>query len=234
MKLHTALLDLFFPPKCPYCQHILDVPRAPVCPDCQPKLPWLVGDRGERDVEHLQSCFSPLAYHKAVPDAIHRYKFQRIRAYSQPFGTLMAQCLQDHLPQGADLITWCPLSRRRLRERGFDQAELLARAVGKQLGIPVQSTLKKIRNTTAQSGLEGDSARQANAMGAYQPIKDMDLTGKRVVLVDDVVTSGATMSECASQLLNVGASVVYGLTIAQARPGSRGKEENKGEKCNKK
>jgi len=220
MRALTVLLDLLFPPKCPYCQKILDDPRAPVCPGCQPKLPWLEGKAGERRVDFTAGCFSPLAYREQVPDAVRRYKFSRVRAYGAPFAQLMAQCLLDHLPEGADLISWCPLSRKRLRERGFDQAELLARAVGERLSVPAAPTLEKVRHTRPQSELEDEQARKANALGAYVLRSGVDLTGKRVVLVDDVVTSGSTMSECAALLLQAGAEAVYGLTLAQARPGT--------------
>lgn len=217
MSLGIAILDLIFPPKCPYCRRVLEDPRAPLCPDCQTRLPWLSGRGAERRVDFTQGCFSPLAYRGKVPDAVRRYKFQPVRAYARPFGELMAQCLRDHLPEGADLVTWCPLSRKRLRERGFDQAELLAKIVGERCEIPVEGTLKKARHTGPQSELEEESARRANARGAYVLMPEQNLTGKRVVLVDDVVTSGATMSECAGLLRMAGAEKVYGLTLAQAR-----------------
>lgn len=223
MNLATMLLDLLFPPKCPYCQKILAEPRAPVCPRCQKTLPWLLGREGERRVDFTEGCFSPLAYRGLVPEAVQRYKFRPVRAYCVPFGAVMAQSLQDYLPERADLITWCPLSRERLHERGFDQAELLAREVGKWLSLPVAGTLKKVKHTDPQSGLEEESARRANARGAYAVLPGMDLEGHIVVLVDDVVTSGATMSECAGLLRMAGAAKVYGLTLAQARRDSAGK-----------
>lgn len=217
MNLGTVLLDLLFPPKCPYCQHVLAEPRAFVCSQCQNKLPWLVGKMGERRVDFTDGCFSPLAYRGAVPEAVHRYKFRPVRACCVPFGGVMAQSLQDHLPEKADLITWCPLSKKRLHERGFDQAELLAREVGRRLSLPVVGTLKKVRHTDPQSQLEEESARRANARGAYAVLPQVDVKGRVVVLVDDVVTSGATMSECAGLLRMAGAAAVYGLTLAQAR-----------------
>lgn len=212
-----GLLDLLFPPKCPFCERVLENPRAPVCPACQPLLPWLEGKAGERRVDFTDGCFSPLAYRDAVPGAVKRYKFRRVRACAAPLGGLMAQCLRDRLPQGADLVTWAPLSRKRLRERGFDQAELLARRVGALCALPALPTLAKVRHTQPQSGLEEESARRANALGAYALLPGIDLTGKRVVLADDVVTSGATLSQCAALLRQAGAEAVYGLTLAQAR-----------------
>ena len=217
MSVREKVLDLLFPPKCPYCQQILEDPRATVCLDCQPRLPWLEGKAGERRIDFADGCFSPLAYRDAVPGAVHRYKFSRVRALGKPLAALMAQCLSDRLPEGADLITWAPLSKKRLRERGFDQAELLAREVGRLLSIPAAPALEKTRNTSPQSELEEESARRANARGAYALLPGADLTGRRVVLVDDVVTSGSTLSECAALLRQGGAAQVYCLTLARAR-----------------
>ena len=217
MRLRERILDLLFPPKCPFCQRILDEPRAAVCPACRPGLPWLEGKAGERRVDFADGCFSPLAYRDPVPGAVHRYKFSRVRAVGNPLAALMAKCLEERLPQGADLICWAPLSRKRRRKRGFDQGELLAREVGRLLSVPVQPVLEKTRHTAPQSELEENSARQANARGAYALLPEIDLTGKRVVLVDDVVTSGATLSACAALLRQAGAAEVYCLTLAQAR-----------------
>lgn len=214
-----VLLDLLFPPKCPYCRRILDDARAPACPDCQSELPWLEGRAGERNIDFADGCFSPLAYQKAVPEAVRCFKFGRVRALGNPFALLMAQCLAGRLPQGADLICWAPVSKERLRERGFDQAELLARQVGRLLSVPVRPVLRKVRDTRPQSELEEESARRANARGAYALLPEMNLSGKRVVLVDDVVTSGATLSECAALLRLAGAERIFCLTLARARGG---------------
>lgn len=217
MSVRERVLDLLFPPKCPFCQRILDDPRAPVCPRCRPGLPWLEGAAAERQVDFADGCFSPLAYRGPVPGAVRRYKFGRVRALGKPFAALMARCLADRLPRGAQLICWAPLSKGRRRERGFDQAELLAREVGRRLTIPLWPVLAKTKDTAPQSGLEEEAARRANARGAYILLPKIDLTGKRVVLADDVVTSGATLSECAALLRQAGAAEVYCLTLAQAR-----------------
>jgi len=219
MNLWSWMLDLLFPPKCPFCQKILEDPRAPLCPNCQPKLPWLEGKQAERKVDFTDGCFSPLAYRGTVPEAIRRYKFARVRSYSQPFGLLLAQCIQDHRKEEADSVTWAPLSRKRLRERGFDQAELLAREVGKQLGLPVFPALKKVRHTEPQSGRKDEAARRANALNAYALLPGAEVEGKRLILVDDVVTSGATLSECARVLRQAGAKRVCCAALAQAREG---------------
>ena len=217
MSAGTALLDLLFPPKCPFCHRVLERPRDPLCPVCQEILPWLEGKAGERAIEFADGCYSPLAYRDGVVDAIRRYKFERTRAYCVPLGALMAQCLRDRLPDGADRITWAPLSKKRLRQRGFDQAGLLARVAGEGLSIPVVPALEKARHTQPQSGLEEDAARRANALGAYRLLPGGDMAGKRVVLVDDIGTSGSTLAECARLLREGGAAAVFCLTLAQAR-----------------
>ena len=218
MKLLDDLLDLLFPPKCPFCQSILETPADPVCPACQKSLPWLVGRAGERKVDFTQGCCSPLAYRGAVREAIHRYKFSGVRAYARPFGLLMAQCVQDRPEMAANLVTWAPLSRKRRRERGYDQGELLARAMAKRLGLPAVPTLVKARHTQPQSGLDSAEARRANALGAYALLPGADVAGRHVLLADDVVTPGATLSECARTLLEAGAAEVWCVTLAQARP----------------
>ena len=220
MNLREKVLDLVFPPKCPFCRRILEDPRASACPACVSGLPWLEGGEEERSVEFADGCFSPLAYQGAVPEAVRRYKFDRVRALAVPFAGLMARCLDGCLERRPELICWAPLSRERLRERGFDQAELLAREMGRRLSVPVRPALWKPRDTPAQSGLEDLSARRANIRGAYALLPGADLSGRRVVLVDDVVTSGSTLGICAALLRQGGAKTVYCLTLAQARRGT--------------
>ena len=217
MNLWESFLDLLFPPKCPFCQKILDDPRAPVCPECQGKLPWLLGEDALRAVEGTAGCLSPLAYRDQVRDSIRRYKFKGRQGYHKAYGRLVAQCVHDHLDGRWDLITWVPLSDQRRRERGYDQAFLLASAAALELGEVAVETLRKGRNTEAQSGLDGDAARRANVLGAYTAVDAELVEGKRVLLIDDVITTGATISECARILRTVGAREVVCATLARAR-----------------
>ena len=226
MRVGEALLDLLFPPKCPFCQRLLHDPRAPLCPNCQASLPWLTGRAGERRVDFTQGCWSPLAYQAQVREAVQRYKFAPAPAYGRPFGLLMAQCARDQGVE-AELVTWAPLSKKRRRKRGFDQGELLAWTVGECLALPVLPLLEKSRHTVPQSSLPDGAARRANALGAYSLLPGGRIEGGRVLLVDDVVTSGATLSECARLLCQGGAKQVLCLTLAQAGEGGDKLENNR-------
>lgn len=226
MRVGEALLDLLFPPKCPFCQRLLHDPRAPLCPNCQASLPWLTGRAGERRVDFTQGCWSPLAYQAQVREAVQRYKFAPAPAYGRPFGLLMAQCARDQGVE-AELVTWAPLSKKRRRKRGFDQGELLARTVGECLALPVLPLLEKSRHTVPQSSLPDGAARRANALGAYSLLPGRRIEGGRVLLVDDVVTSGATLSECARLLCQGGTKQVLCLTLAQAGEGGDKLENNR-------
>lgn len=216
MKFYTRALDLLFPPKCPFCEKILERPRDPVCPVCQKKLPWLTGKNAMKKVDFSAGCWSPLDYRDAVREAIHRYKFTPIRARGEALGKLMAQCVQDHPEIAPQVITWAPLSRKRRRERGFDQSEELARTLSRELGLPVESLLQKTQDTIRQSSLTTDAQRKANVLGVYSACPDAAIPGRRVLLVDDVVTSGSTLSACAKVLAQAGAEEVWCVTLAQA------------------
>lgn len=216
MNLLDKLLDLLFPPKCPFCAKLLRAGETDLCGACQRELPWLSDAAAEQRGEFFTLCVSPLRYRDGVRDGIHRYKFGGRDHYARAFGTLVAQCAADHLAdQALSLVTWPTLSKRRLRKRGYDQAELLARRVGEELGLPVVKTLRK-GHRPAQSGIQDAARRRANVLGAYEVLDPAAVAGKRVLLVDDVVTSGATLSECARVLRTAGAEAVCCATLARA------------------
>ncbi len=207
------VLDLLFPPKCPFCGRLLEKGEL-LCPDCQRDLPWLEGRAGETGVELTEGCVSALRYEDKVRSAIHGYKFSGYSARSRAFGILTAQAIRDH-GLAADLVSWPSLSQKRRRRRGYDQGELLAREVGKALNLPVLRTMDKL-DRPAQSGIQGEAARRANLLGAYTAHDPERFRGKRILLIDDVVTSGATLSECAKTLRLAGAERVVCATLAKA------------------
>lgn len=211
------LLDLLFPPKCVFCGRILSSGERDLCARCQSELPWLEGAAAEQTGEFFSLCVSPLRYQDQVRDSIRRYKFKGRRGYHKAYGKLVAQCVHDHLAGRYDLISWVPLSDKRKKERGYDQAFLLAGAAALELDDVAVETLRKGRHTDAQSGLDDDAARRANVLGAYTVVDSELVAGKRVLLIDDVITTGSTMAECARALRTAGAKEVLCATLARAR-----------------
>lgn len=216
MRPLKLLLDLLYPPKCPFCGRILERGEEGWCAACQQDLPWTGPGEGKA-VEGCVLCLSPLWYKDGVRDGVRRYKFGGGRGHAVLFGELMAQCLRDRWDGPVDLVTWAPLHPQRKKQRGYDQAELLARRVGTLSDLPAEPAIEKIRATAVQSQTGEDEARRANVQGAYRALPGLDLKGKRVVLVDDVATSGATLAQCAAALRGAGAEAVVGLTLARAR-----------------
>ncbi len=213
MKLTERLLDLLFPPRCVFCRKRLEA--GDICPDCLRDLPRCGKIRGRG--EFFSQAAAPLYYEKSVREAVLRYKFHGRRGYAAPFARLMAECAGESLEGPFDLITWVPVSRQRLRKRGFDQSELLARETAARLGLPLARALRKSRHTGANSKLAGREARPANVLGAFEAAEPETVREKNVLLVDDIYTTGATLSECSRILLMAGAEDVACLTLAAAR-----------------
>ena len=210
-QLGERLLDLLYPPKCAFCRKLVTDGRM-LCPDCEKALPVPEKEKQSKKISGLAVCLSPLYYTGDVRQSLHRYKFQGAAAYYRIYAELMAACARGY-GLTADLVTWVPLSRKRLRSRGYDQARLLAEEVAGRLGLPCEQTLEKIRNNPAQSGTSGAEERQKNVLGVYRAVTSF--AGEHVLLVDDIVTTGATLSEAAKELLNAGAEQVSGLTLAR-------------------
>lgn len=211
------VLDLLFPPRCVFCTRLLKRGERGLCGQCQRELPWIEGLDAEQNFEFVSCCASPLWYQGEVRKSIHRYKFSDRSGYAKTYGRLVAQCVADHLAGRYDVISWVPLSPKSLKRRGYDQAMLLARSAALELDQTAVETLKKVRNTSAQSSLKEDAQRRANVLGAYRAADPALVEGKRVLLIDDVVTTGSTLSECARVLRQCGAADVVCATLTRAR-----------------
>ena len=203
----AGLLDLLFPPCCLTCGALAE----PFCGACreavQPvptTVPLAAGVAAARSV----------GYHEgALRKAILRLKFGRKVALAEPLGELMA--LELALVAGEwrpDALAAVPIHWSRRLERGFNQAELLARAVGKQARLPVLPALRRLRATPHQVGQTAEQ-RASNLHDAFALDGGHPVSGRRIVLVDDVRTTGATLAGCASVLRAAGASEVYALTV---------------------
>ena len=220
MKPLDWLLDLLYPPKCPFCGRVGD--RRGVCPRCRETLPWTAGAETVQERRGLR-CASPLFYEDAVRASLLRLKFSGAAGLAEGLGDVLAACAAEQFSGGFDTVTWVPVSRKRLRRRGYDQARLLAEAAGRRWGVKPEPLLEKTADNPAQSTLAGASARRANVLGLYRASERA--AGRRILLVDDIVTTGSTLDECARTLREAGAAEVLAVTVARTRPK---KEESSG------
>ena len=215
MSFFTTLLDLLFPPKCVFCGRVLQNADDGWCDKCTESLPF-ADNCGRQNGEAFDFCVSPLYYRGSVRKSILRFKFKGMSAYAPVYGRLLADCIREQPDIKYDIITWVPLSGKRQRSRGYDQAMLLALATALELNDVAAETLEKPHDVQAQSELGGKEERSANISGAYV-VSDPELVeGKCVLLIDDVVTTGSTLTECASVLLAAGARRVVCAALARS------------------
>ena len=212
----NAVLNLIYPPRCVICRRLLAGTERDICAACSAALPVTEGAQAVQTGEFFDRCVSAVYYTGSMRESFCRYKFQGMEGYAAPYARWMAQCVQDQLEADFDLITWVPLSRRHLRQRGFDQARLLAEGMARALNRQAVPLLCKPRNTGTQSDLHDPEQRRANVLGAYTLLPGVSVTGKRILLVDDVITTGSTLSECARVLRTAGAASVVCATLARA------------------
>ena len=206
-------MNLLFTPKCPFCGKVQDVPG--ICPDCEKDLPWIPGAEALREGPGGLRCAGAVWYEKTVRDALLRLKFQGASEIAEPLGELIARCAAEQFGGEFDTVTWVPVSKKRLRKRGYDQSELLARSACRFWDIqPVRLLEKKVDNP-AQSGIHDGAARRANVLGVYEAVGDV--AGKRILLIDDICTTGATLIECTRVLEDAGAEQVVCVAVALTR-----------------
>ncbi len=216
-------LDLLFPLSCVVCHREGHF----ICLECEPALPRLVPPYCPicATPDTLGACRwcsavplsvdgirAPFILDGPIREAVHSLKYRGVRAFGRELGRFLARYLEEH-PAPGDLIAPVPLHRRRLRDRGYNQSELLARSLAKESGLDLDvSLLSKVRHSAPQVGASREQ-RRSNVEGSFQC--RADLAGKAVILVDDVATTGSTLSACASALKDAGASSVWGLALAR-------------------
>jgi len=232
-----GFVKLFFPPTCPVCRshHPLRAFESGLCDACLENMRPLSSPccticclpyEGPAGSDHrCESClkypppFSRViafgVYTGLLREAVHRFKYEEAFYLHRPLGRLMATAVTEKLQADLpDLIIPVPLHLKKLRERTYNQSLLLARTLGKTLKIPVKAQgLERTRPTLSQQGLKSEE-RKRNLKGAFslnEEVKD-----KRILLVDDVLTTGTTARECSHILIKSGARDVYVVVLARA------------------
>ncbi len=211
-RINDSLLNFFFPRKCPFCGR--PAGKALLCDQCAKSLPRCEKIRQGAD---FGRCAAPLYYEDAVRKAILDYKFHGKLGGLDCFGRMMAETAAERYSGEFDAVTWVPVSKRRLKKRGFDQARYLTASLCVDWHVAPLETLRKVADNPAQSGIDDPAERRANVLGAYEAVSPERFAGKRLLLVDDICTTGATLAECARVLKAAGAADVMCLTLAMVR-----------------
>ena len=224
------LISLVFPNRCYICDAILRHPGV-VCENCKPKL-IDYGSIGGAVCDicglKLQNCncrpgrlyekaVFPLLYEDEVRGSLQKFKFRRRLDKAEPFGEAMFNALvsRDVLSE-TDLLTFIPMSAKAKRNRGYNQAEELCKELQKRTSLPMLPLLTRYGKTGTQHDITNYLLRTGNVLGIYEPTEEFlpEIEGKRILLVDDILTSGATLNEAAKTLLIFGADRVYTVTAA--------------------
>lgn len=221
MELTNLLIDLLYPQRCPLCQKI----AKGICEECRPKMriirePYCFSCGKQLDMEteeYCKDCRSTahmylrgralLQYKGEEKEAIHRIKYENKREYLKPLAEQMADVLEREVERWEiDVCVPIPMSLKKKRLRGFNQSEILADLLGKRWGLPVdKKLLKKTKDTAEQKKLTARE-RKENLKDAFEA---KDCSGKRILLVDDVYTTGSTIDAASEVLKNAGASEVF-------------------------
>lgn len=162
----------------------------------------------------FDQAFSFGFYDGSLRELILLFKYSGMKPLGKRLAGLLSRALPNDEAERFDVVVPMPLHWRRRWKRGFNQSEVLARLVAKDCGVPMTGAVRRVRPTATQAGLS-NSKRRKNVAGAFQVTRKSLVTGKRVLLIDDVVTTGATAGACASVLKRAGASSVTLLTLAR-------------------
>lgn len=240
MKIYLEnLIHIVFPPRCPFCDKVLFssvlVPQDLACSSCRSKLEYiqepvckkcgkpLTDQRQEycydckRHHCHFQQGKALWVYQGEVKHSIYRFKYQGRQEYARYYGRELAQKYGDWIRRHSiDALVPIPLSRKRYRQRGFNQAKLIADEVSRQTKVPVYGNLLlRVHDTRAQKELN-DQERKNNLKKAFKT-RANKVQLDHILLIDDIYTTGSTMNEAAGELKQSGASEVYCLSLSIGR-----------------
>ena len=236
-RLFRALLDVLLPPVCYVCGKSCSSEYG-ICYDCMdkvkhnlpPNCPKCARHMAHRETvcgecsskqHHIEKGWSCCDYAGTIKDCIHLFKYNRYLGLSDIFSDIMAYfAKKNELPKMVDLIVPVPMHPAKKRERTYNHAEILARNLSETLSIPLDSkNLKKIKWTQSQSELDR-AKRIKNTKGVFLAVDKNIFSGRNILLVDDVFTTGSTINECAKVLLEANAGKAYFLTLARGGGGN--------------
>ncbi len=204
-KLKENLADIFFPVRCPYCERVIDKTEY-ACENCKKQFP---APSVIKCCTGGFQCTSPFPYEGIFKDAVSNLKFKNCGSYSKQLSFVLVNSIVESFPQSNfDIITCVPMHKKHLKIRGYNQAKLLAEECSKIMNIPYADTLEKFKENKIQHTLKAKE-RAENVRGVYRVINKSSVKGKKILLIDDIVTTGNTLGECAKTLMKSGCKSVY-------------------------
>lgn len=227
-KYWNGILDFIYPGVCCKCKSSVPGSDVLICDECWARLPrnerltLYSGDRYLTRKKYFSFVtyrfeFGNSEYGAAVRDLIHLFKFSYYPFLSKRIGSEMVTSITN-TPElaGADALVPVPLHKARLRDRGFNQSLLLAEVVSESVNIPVEGLLERIVNRRPQSSISDNKQKEKNVQGIFAVRNGSEIKNKKVILIDDLFTTGSTANECAKVLKKSGAGEVYVVTAACA------------------
>lgn len=212
----TTLIYLIFPPLCPVCKEIVDE-RGEFCPDCIKKILFMGYEKNFHEI--LDDVFCLTKYHGGTQNLLLKLKFEKKLSALPPLKKILSEVaeradLKKFISQ-ADLAIFVPLHEERLKERGYNQTDLIFRDFLTEKNLPIENFL--IRKKATPKLYKFDSSERKKILDdAFEVVEGANLRGKKILLLDDIFTTGATASECARILKKHGAEKVFVLTFATA------------------
>ncbi len=210
-----SFVNLFYPLHCLGCGRAVEAMNEfHLCDNCIASIKYNAMPPFELELPKVLA-YSACLYEGTLKELIHRFKYKGKTVLAKIFSKMMIDYIKEN-PEivDVDLITIVPLHKKRLREREFNQSLLLAAGITKRFTLALANTLEKIRKTKYQNELlKGE--RHINLKGAFKVYDKIYITGKNILLIDDVMTTGATLSECAKTLLDGGAKSVRCFALAR-------------------
>lgn len=217
MSIKEFLISCLFPKRCILCNEVIEYDKN-MCEKCTATFSPV---RIVRHIPYLNDekffeCVSPFLYTGGIRKAILNLKFHNVRSNLSFFGNSIAEkLLESSDVDDVDYICFVPMTEKALMSRGYNQSELLARALGDILKIPVKNVLDKTRETFTQHELSADE-RSKNLLGAFSVYDSEEVKGKNFILCDDIITTGNTLKECVKVLKSHGTGKIICCTIASA------------------
>lgn len=218
MEYIKTVFDFVFPTKelCYFCNEDELKIESYICKSCRNNIE-IVNKEVFLDSEYITESYYTTVYDRFMKDIIKRYKFNDKSFLYKPLGAMLLQTIYEKgLDKKADLITFVPSHRRKEAIRGYNQSELLAMFVAKELHIPLSKTLIKKNHTLDQHFLDKEE-RKYNLKGAFKVKEREAIRGKNILLIDDILTSGSTMEECGMELKKSEAKAIFALALTSSR-----------------